>query len=65
MAAPAADLQLPLIHGRIGAVLLHTLVPGADQLAAHGELLHPVGAPAGDTGHGEQGRVQLDRKSVV
>ncbi|CAN4041563.1 MFS transporter, partial [Dysosmobacter welbionis] len=47
------------VHGRIGTVLLHTLIPGADQLASHGELLHPVGTPAGDTGHGEQGRIQL------
>ena len=50
--------RIPAIRSCMEEVL-HALVAGTDQLAAHGELLHAVGAPAGDAGHGEQGRVQL------
>src|SRR5699024_2814093 len=47
-----------LVLGEV-PVGLHRHVGGADNLAPADELLHAVGAPAGNAGNGENGGVQL------
>ena len=54
---------LSLIKRYIFCIFRHCLIGRADDLAAVGELLHAVGAPAHGSGDGEDRRIELGRKS--
>ena len=53
---------LSLIERYIFCIFRHCLIGRADDLAAVGELLHAVGAPAHGSGDGEDRRIELGRK---